>query len=264
MLKDASLNELKEFLDQKASQYERLDFIENDPISIPHRYSKKEDIEIAAFFAAILAWGQRVTIINKCSQLMSLMDDAPHDFIMNHRDADLSPFVDFKHRTFNATDTLYFLSALKMIYQDKGGLEQVFTEAIEDKDESVEPGLIHFNDLFFSLPDYPLRTHKHIANPKRKSSCKRLNMFLRWMVRSNARKVDFGLWSGIKTSQLICPLDVHVERIARRFSLIERKQRDWKTAIELTNNLKKMDAKDPVKYDFALFGMGVMEKTPFN
>lgn len=253
-------SELKEFLDQKYLEYNRPGFIDNDPISIPHQYSKKQDIEITAFWAAILAWGQRVTVINKCNELFSLMDNSPHDFIVNHSENDLKPFLRFKHRTFNATDTLYFITFLKWFYKSNNSLEKGFTSGMLSDDDNVEKGLIGFHNLFFSLDDHPHRTKKHIATPMRRAACKRINMFLRWMVRSDEQGVDFGLWKTIQPSQLICPCDLHVDRVARRFQLITRKQTDWTTAIELTTNLKKLDPYDPVKYDFALFGLGIEER----
>lgn len=260
MIATTSFDDLKGFLDLKVEQFNQPDFIENDPISIPHQYSKKQDIEITAFWAAVLAWGQRVTIISKCEELFQSMDNAPHDFILNHSEGDLKKFLGFKHRTFNATDTLYFIEFLKNFYKTHASLEVGFLSGINAQDDNVKNGLINFHDTFFSLPDAPERTKKHIATPARKSACKRLNMFLRWMVRKDDNGVDFGLWSEIQATQLICPCDVHVDRVARKLGLITRKQTDWQTAVELTNNLKKFDNQDPVKYDFALFGLGVEEK----
>ena len=235
-------------------------FIANDPVSIPHLFSRKQDIEIAGFWAAILAWGQRRTIINKCKELFHLMDNAPYDFITQHKEDDLKVFERFKHRTFNATDTLYFIAFFKWYYQQYESLETAFTQGLKPYDQHIESGLIDFHDLFFSLPDHPHRTRKHIATPARKSACKRINMFLRWMVRKDECGVDFGIWPNIKASQLVCPCDVHVDRVARRLGLISRQQTDWLAAVELTQNLRKFDAEDPVKYDFALFGLGVEEK----
>ncbi len=248
---------LKEFLDQKVVLYNRPDFIENDPVSIPHAFTKKQDIEIAGLFAAVLAWGQRKTIINKCRQLMAMMDNDPHEFILHHREKDLKPLLLFKHRTFNATDTLYFVEALKWYYQNHRSLEDAFYAG--DKVDTVEQGLNQFQELFFSLDDAPHRTRKHIPSPARKSTCKRLVMYLRWMVRDDDKGVDFGIWKKIKPSQLICPCDVHVDRVARRLKLIKRKQTDWQTALELTARLRALDPADPVKYDFALFGLGIEE-----
>ncbi len=252
--------DLKDFLDAKVDQYNRPRFIDNDPIVIPHQYSLKQDIEIVAFWAAILAWGQRITIINKCNELFGLMDNSPYDFILNHKDSDLKRFDNFKHRTFNTTDTLYFIEYLKTYYQQYGSLENAFTIGLKSSHENVEIGLINFRRQFFTLPFAPDRTKKHIATPERNSACKRINMFLRWMVRDDDNGVDFGLWKVIKPSQLVCPCDLHVDRVARKLGLIKRKQTDWQTATELTNNLKQLDPNDPVKYDFALFGLGIEEK----
>ncbi len=251
---------LKAFLELKYNQYNKTDFIGPDPVSIPHQYTKLQDIEIAGFWAAVLAWGQRKTIINKCNELFELMDHAPYDFIINHKESDLKRLVGFKHRTFNTTDTLYFIAFFNWFYNAYNSLEEAFTMSMGNNDEHIGNGLIGFHNLFFSLPDYPERTKKHIATPARKSACKRINMFLRWMVRQDDRGVDFGLWKKIKPSQLICPCDLHVDRVARKLGLITRKQTDWQTALELTDNLRQFDAEDPVKYDFALFGLGIEEK----
>lgn len=249
---------LKSFLDKKYRQYNEPGFIANDPICIPHLFTKKQDIEIMGFFASVLAWGQRVTIIKKCKELAELMDNSPYEFIRNHKEKDLKQFLNFKHRTFNATDTLYFIEFLHQFYLKNKSLENAFLTDRPTVD--VGPNLIAFHDRFFSLKEYPERTKKHISTPARKSACKRLNMYLRWMVRMDDSGVDFGLWKKIKPSQLICPCDVHVERVARKLGLIVRPQMDWLTAVELTENLRLFDAEDPVKYDFALFGMGVEEK----
>ncbi len=253
-----NLAELKSFLDERVEVYNQPGFIANDPISIPHSYSRKQDIEITAFFAAVLAWGQRVTIINKCNELFQLMDKAPYDFVVNHSLRDLRKFEKFKHRTFNATDCLYFIRVLRQHYKKHTSLESAFP--INKKDDHVGNSLIGFHQYFFSFEDHPPRTRKHIATPERKSACKRINMFLRWMVRNDNRGVDFGIWKSISPSQLVCPCDLHVERVARKLKLIRRKPLDWFTALELTAALKKFDPADPVKYDFALFGLGVEEK----
>jgi uncharacterized protein (TIGR02757 family) len=249
--------ELKAFLDEKVKLYNRPGFIESDPILIPHGYRKKQDIEIAGFFASVLAWGQRVTIIRKCKELLARMDNDPHQFILHHTESDLKSFQEFKHRTFNAIDTLYFIDFLKWYYTNHHSMEEAFKVSASDK--TIERGLTHFHNLFFSLPDHPHRTKKHIATPERKSSCKRLNMYLRWMVRRDTNGVDFGLWKSISPSQLVCPCDLHVDRVARKLKLIKRKPTDWQTALELTANLRKLDAADPIKYDFALFGLGIEE-----
>ncbi len=251
---------VKKQLENAYEKFNCPEFIENDPIGVPHRFSKLQDIEIAAFFAATFAWGMRKIIINKTNELLSLMDNTPYDFILNHQAKDLKPFLNFKHRTFQPDDTLYFIHFLKHFYTENDSLEHGFASFLKEEDEHIGPALAGFHNLFFSLPEALSRTKKHVATPVRKSTCKRLCMFLRWMVRNDNKGVDLGLWKQIKTSQLLCPLDVHVERIARRLKLIERKQVDWKTTLELSNNLKKFDANDPVKYDFALFGIGVLEK----
>ncbi len=250
--------DLKEFLDRKVLQYNQQGFIKNDPISIPHLFTKKQDIEISGLFAAVLAWGQRITIINKCKDLLERMDGSPHDFILHHRSRDLKRLVDFKHRTFNTTDLLYFVSFLKSYYKRHESLEALFLVA--SNESTVENGLINFHRQFFSLPDFPIRSKKHIATPERRSACKRINMFLRWMVRSDQQGVDFGIWKNISPRQLVCPCDLHVERVARKLQLIRSKPMNWQTALELTSQLRKFDPQDPVKYDFALFGLGIEEK----
>ena len=249
--------ELADFLDSKVEEYNQPYFIENDPISIPHGYSLKQDIEITGFWVSMMAWGQRKTIINKAKELFELMDNAPYDFIMNHTEADLEPFLSFKHRTFNATDTLHFIRFFKEYYANNESLESAFSQWMTKSDESVESGLVGFHDLFFSMEDSPKRTRKHIATPARKSACKRMNMFLRWMVRKDSKGVDFGIWNSIEPSQLVMPLDVHVEKVARHLGLLKRKPTDWQAALELTNKLRTLDPADPVKYDFALFGLGL-------
>ena len=249
-----------DFLNAMVVKYNRPEFIKNDPICIPHLFTKKQDIELMGFWAAVLAWGQRVTIINKCNQLIELMDESPFDFIKNHEDIDLKRFEKFKHRTFNYTDTLHFIRFFKWYYSTNKSLENAFFDSMKSEDSSIEKGLIGFHKLFFHFEDSPRRTIKHIPTPLRNSACKRLNMYLRWMVRKDEMGVDFGIWDQIKPSQLICPCDVHVDRVARKLGLINRKQTDWKTALELTDHLRMMDPYDPVKYDFALFGLGVEEK----
>lgn len=248
--------ELAAFLEAKVKEYNQPSFIPFDPISVPHRFSQKADIEIAAFFAAIFSWGNRATIIQKSTELMQRMDNAPSQFILQSQPADLQSLLHFKHRTFNPTDLLYFMEFLRFHYSRHPSLETAFTR----HGETMESMLNGFHHYFFSLESVPQRTRKHIACPERKSTCKRINMFLRWMVRRDTTGVDFGIWRKISPAQLICPIDLHVARVARRFSLIQRKQTDWQTAIELTEYLRTLDPQDPVKYDFALFGLGVMEK----
>jgi len=242
-------------------RYNRPAFIDADPISIPHRFSRLQDIEITAFWAAMLAWGQRKTIINKSLELIELMDGAPYDFILNHQEEDRKPFLSFKHRTFQPTDTLYFLEFFQQYYRRHHSLEDAFARHMQPEDENTEKALVGFHESFFALPYAPQRTRKHIATPTRKSTCKRLNMFLRWMVRQDDKGVDFGLWKRISPRQLLMPLDVHVDRVARKLGLLQRKQADWWAVLELTERLRQYDPKDPVKYDFALFGLGVLEKT---
>lgn len=252
-------HELKRFLDKKVREYNQPVFIDTDPISIPHSFSKKQDIEIAGFFAAVFSWGNRTTIINKSGELMMLMENSPYDFCIHHSDNDLKRLLAFKHRTFNATDLLYFITFFKMHYNKYNSLENAFTKWMNKKELTVENGLNGFYNYFFSLPDVPERTKKHIATPEKRSSCKRLNMFLRWMVRSDTKGVDFGIWKNISPAQLVCPVDVHVARIARELKLLHRRQIDWQAALDLTAFLRTLDKADPVKYDFALFGTGVME-----
>lgn len=250
-------DELKYLLEEKVQLYNQSGFIENDPISIPHLFTKKQDIEIAGFFAAIFSWGNRTTIINKSKELMNLMDNDPFLFITQHQPTELKPLLKFKHRTFNADDLLYFVEFLKQHYTNYPSLEDAFANGMNKQHKTVEEGLIGFRNYFFSL-EHLSRTEKHISSPLQKSTCKRLNMFLRWMVRKDSTGVDFGIWNKILPSQLICPVDVHVARVATRLNIIQRKQVDWQTALELTRFLKTLDENDPVKYDYALFGMGVM------
>ena len=249
---------LLEQLNGKVAEFNTKDFIKDDPISLPHRFNKIQDIEIIGFWVATLAWGRRSQIIKSGEKLLALMDNRPHDFICNHSELDRKPFLDFKHRTFQPDDTIYFLEWLQHFYTENDSLEDAFARHLSPDDTHIGPALTGFHELFFSLDTALDRTRKHVPTPKRNSSCKRLNMFLRWMVRPNDTGVDFGLWKRINTSQLLIPLDVHVERVARRLGLLERPQSDWKAVLELTENLRKLDAKDPVKYDFALFGMGVL------
>jgi len=251
---------LSDFFNSKVKEYNQPDFIKADPVCIPHLFTKKQDIEIAGLFASIFAWGNRTTIINKSRELMALMDHAPHDFVLHHTEKDLRKLKGFKHRTFNATDLLYFISFLQHHYTANSSLESAFTKWMSPQDETIEQALTGFYHYFFSLEHVPNRTRKHIASPEKNSSCKRLNMYLRWMVRSDNKGVDFGIWKKISPSQLICPVDVHVARVAKRFKLLDRKQVDWLAALELTSYLRQLDKKDPAKYDFALFGLGVMEK----
>ena len=261
-MEEKNLNNLKHFLDKKVEEFNNISFIKDDPVSLPHKFSKKQDIEIAGFFAAMFAWGIRKTIINKGTQLFQLMDNAPFDFCLHHSDNDLKKLEGFCHRTFNDTDLLYFISFFKFHFSKNKSLESAFfnKKTLSSETNIIENSLNYFNQYFFSLEDVPERTKKHVASPKKNSSCKRLNMFLRWMVRQDNKGVDFGIWKKIKPAELICPVDLHVARVSRRFNLIKRKQVDWMAAVELTEELKKFDKDDPVKYDFALFGLGILEK----
>lgn len=256
-MNNLNFNNIKNFLDEKVDFYNRPQFVENDPICIPHRFSKKQDIEIAGFFAAIFAWGQRKTIINKCIELNNRMDNSPYDFILNHQESDLKSLLNFKHRTFNDTDLLYTISFFKQHYLRYSSLESAF---FDTKNTNIEDALNYFNNYFFSLEDAPRRTQKHIPSPNRKSACKRLNMYLRWMVRNDNKGVDFGIWKSLKPKDLICPLDLHVERTAKKLGLLHRDKPDWQAAIELTQQLRMIDPEDPIKYDFALFGISIEEK----
>lgn len=253
------LAQIKKLLDSKRRLYNQPSFIKSDPISIPHQFTKQQDIEIAGLFAAVLAWGNRTTIINNCNKLMQWMDDAPHDFILNHKDTDLKAFLSFVHRTFNATDLLYFIHFLQWHYRQHDSLEDAFVPAKTYRQDTVEEALIHFHNYFFSI-EHPERTRKHIATPTRKSACKRINMYLRWMVRKDKHGVDFGIWKKIKPHQLICPLDVHVARVACRLGLTDNDKSNWQNAVRLTDALRKMNAKDPAIYDYALFGLGAEER----
>ena len=257
-------DEIHQLLDQKVKQYNHIEFIEKDPICIPHLFTKQQDIEIAGFFAAIFAWGNRTTIINKSKELLERMDNAPFAFCTQHQDKDLKKLLGFAHRTFNDTDLLYCIEFFKQHYSKNESLENAFfkNERIGSINNTiaVEKSLIHFQDYFFSLEDAPARTKKHISSPVSGSTCKRLNMFLRWMVRKDKQGVDFGIWKKIRPADLIMPIDVHVARVSRGLGIVKRMQTDWQTAIELTNYCRTLDPKDPVKYDFALFSLGVIEK----
>lgn len=255
-MKKAEKN-LKTLLDGYFHQFNQPGFIEEDPVSIPHSFETKQDIEIAGFFAATFAWGQRVTIINKTRELLTIMDNKPYDFILNHVEEDRDLFRSFKHRTFQFTDTLYFLDFLQRYYSQHESLEDAFL--LSDGSFDARSSLESFHHLFFDSPYAPQRTQKHLATPARKSTCKRLNMYLRWMCRKDSSGVDLGIWNRIPVDRLMIPLDVHVEKTARKLGLLHRKQRDWQAVEELTHALRKFDPLDPVKYDYALFGMSILE-----
>ena len=244
---------LKDFLDEKVDLYNRSTFIESDPISIPHSFSKKEDIEISAFITALIAWGQRKSIIKNGFYFMQLMQNDPFLFVKDASEKELNSLSKFVHRTFNGIDACELILALREIYQEENGFEKLFSMG-ENQMERIEFIHLHFDFLFQND-----RTIKHISSPAKGSAAKRINMFLRWMVRQDNRKVDFGIWNSIPMSQLICPLDVHSGNVGRKLGLLNRTQNDWQAAEELTASLRSMDANDPVKYDFALFGLGVFE-----
>lgn len=250
-----SSTEILELLETKYDEFNRVSFIDDDPISIPHLFKRKEDIEIAGFLSATIAWGQRKTIIKNAHQLVELMDMSPFDFVMQHNKKDLNRFDHFKHRTFNKIDICFFIQSLANIYQNHGGLETVFAKYPEDMQQNIA----HFKSIFFEI-EHPARTQKHVSDPLKNSSAKRLNMMLRWFCRKDKRGVDFGIWKNIDPKNLMIPLDVHSGNVARKLGLLKRTQNDWKAVVELTDNLKKFDEKDPIKYDFSLFGLGVFEK----
>ncbi|TBW29063.1 TIGR02757 family protein [Gramella sp. KN1008] len=251
--------ELKEFLDTKVEIYNTPEFIESDPVKIPHLFQKKEDIEIAGFLTATIAWGNRKSILKNAERLMKLMDMSPYDFVINHDDRDLEDLNSFVHRTFNATDLKYFIRALKNIYIKYEGPEAIFQQY--SNQENLQPAIHHFKSIFFELP-HEKRTEKHVSDPLKNSAAKRINMYLRWMVRREG-DVDFGIWKSLSPALLSCPLDVHSGNIARKLGLLKRKMNDAKALAELDKNLRKMDSEDPVKYDYALFGLGVFEKGMF-
>ncbi|MES2804492.1 TIGR02757 family protein [Flavobacterium sp. 11] len=250
-------SELKSFLDEKVVQYNTLDFIESDPVQIPHLFSQKEDIEIAGFLSATIAWGNRKMIIKNSHKMMDLMGNAPYDFVMSHSENDLERLENFVHRTFNGQDFASFIRSLKNIYENHDGLESVYAKNQELK--TMQNSISEFKKTFFEIP-HQSRTQKHISDPLNNSAAKRINMYLRWMVRQDTKGVDLGIWKTISPASLSCPLDVHSGNVARKLGLLTRKQNDGKALAELDLKLREFDANDPVKYDFALFGLGVFEK----
>lgn len=250
-------NSVGRWLEQQVKIFNTPDFISEDPISVPHRFTRLQDIEIAGLFAAIMSWGQRLTIRRKANELMDLMESSPYQFILEHKEKDRKVFLHFKHRTFQPDDVIFLVSVLQKFYASHHSLEDAFAGFMSAEDEDVFQGLKGFHEMIFSQEFVMERTRKHISTPVRKSGCKRLNMFLRWMVRSDDQGVDFGLWKKISPAQLVMPLDLHVGRVARQMGLLDRQVNDWQAAIELTNRLKQFDPADPVKYDFALFGAGI-------
>jgi uncharacterized protein (TIGR02757 family) len=246
--------ELREFLDAKAEQYETSAFLDDDPVQIPHRFSLPQDQEIIGLLSATIAWGNRKSIIRSALRICALMDEAPYQFVMEHQETDLKRMEGFVHRTFQADDLRFFIQGLRQLYLNAPSLETAFYHP-----EGMAAGIEKFRREMFKTP-HAQRSEKHISSPAKNSAAKRLNMYLRWMVRSNQKGVDFGLWQQIKPADLYCPLDVHSGRAARKLGLLKRKANDWKAAEELRLSLVKLDPQDPVKYDFALFGLGVFEK----
>lgn len=251
------INEIKELLDQKFLEFNQEEFIKTDPIQIPRMFSDEKNIEISGFLAATIAWGNRKMIINNSKKLMQLIDNSPIDFVLNHTPKDLKKLADFKHRTFNGEDAIFFIKSLKNIYSNYGGLKSIFENSYS-KNQNIKDTINDFRKIFFEI-DHPKRTTKHVANVEKKSAAKRINMYLRWMARKDNNGVDFGIWD-IPSSALMMPLDVHSGNVSRKLGLLTRKQNDWPAVEELTNNLKQFDSADPVKYDFSLFGMGVFDK----
>ena len=248
--------DLKSFLDEKVLQYNTLDFIESDPVQIPHLFSQKEDIEISGFLSATIAWGNRKMIIKNSHRMMDLMGNAPYDFVMSHSETDLERLENFVHRTFNGQDFTSFIKSLKHIYKNHNGLEAVFS--VNQEVHSMQKSIHEFKKIFFEIP-HQYRTQKHISDPLNNSAAKRINMYLRWMIRQDNKGVDLGIWKNISPALLSCPLDVHSGNVARKLGILTRKQNDGKALTELDLKLREFDVEDPVKYDFALFGLGVFE-----
>ncbi len=249
--------DLKELLERKYNQYNNISFIETDPVSIPHKFSRKEDIEISGFLVSVISWGNRIAILKSANLMMDLMDSEPYNFIMGASEKEFKRFENFVYRTFNSDDMLFFIYSMRNVYKNRGGLEKIFEDSF-NKSGNVRDAISSVRFVLLET-EHLKRTEKHIANPVKGSAAKRINMFLRWMVRKDNNGVDFGLWKKIPVSSLMCPLDVHSGNVARKLGLLKRKQTDWKAVEELTDNLRKFDSEDPVKYDFALFGMGVFE-----
>ncbi|MGB3226346.1 MAG: TIGR02757 family protein [Saprospiraceae bacterium] len=256
--------QLKTYLEAQIEKFNSILFIPNDPISIPHQFQLKQDIEIIGFWIAVLSWGNRKSIIQSGSRLIAFMEGSPYQFILHHQEKDRQPFESFVHRTFNGEDAFYFLEFFQNYYRTNASLETAFSKGLSVDDLHVGKALIHFRKEFIAYTNPPRRTLKHISSPESNSRCKRLLMFLRWMVRKDNKGVDFGIWETIKTAQLLMPLDVHVEKIARKLGMLQRKQSDWKAVLELSSRCTELDPNDPVKYDFALFGLGLLEKEAFS
>ncbi|MBK8954624.1 MAG: TIGR02757 family protein [Saprospiraceae bacterium] len=264
LTKSPSNPDLKTYLDALVERFNQPGFIADDPISIPHRFTNKQDIEISALWTALIAWGQRKTILQNASQLMEWMDGCPHQFVLQHQETDRKKFLKFKHRTFNGEDAICFLEYFQHYYRENDSLETAFSKGLQKTELHVGPALVHFKADFRNRVPHAGRTLKHIASPETGSRCKRLLMFLRWMVRRDKAGVDFGIWSNISPAQLLLPLDVHVEQSARKLGLLSRKQADWKAVLELSAHCRTLNPSDPACYDFALFGLGLEQKPNFN
>ncbi|MCB9202434.1 MAG: TIGR02757 family protein [Flavobacteriales bacterium] len=251
--------DVKDFLLEKAHLYNHIDFIENDPIQIPHKFAKKEDIEISAFLTSTIAWGNRKNIIRSAEKMMNYMDNSPFQFVMEHKESDFKKMPESIHRTFKKEDFVYFIQSLKSLYKKHESLESIFLIKTDKSNQNLKENITTFWTHFFKL-NYNQRTEKHIGNPNKNSACKKINMFLRWMVRKDNKGVDFGLWNRIPMSMLSCPLDVHSGRVAREYEILKRTQNDWKAVEELDYNLREINSEDPVLLDYALFGLGVSMK----
>jgi uncharacterized protein (TIGR02757 family) len=252
-----NFSELKDFLDEKADIYNNLEFIQDDPIQIPHRFSLKQDVEIAGFLSATISWGNRKSIIKSAEKMLDIMGNSPYDFVMNYSENDLNSIKDKSiHRTFNGEDFAYFIKQFNKIYKENESLENLFL--INENESNFQHSIERFRQNFLGVEKH--RTHKHVSSPYKNSSSKRIIMFLRWMTRKDNRGVDFGIWKNIDQKFLSIPLDVHTGNISRKLGLISRTQNDWKTVEELDVVIRKFDETDPAKYDFALFGLGVTKE----
>lgn len=247
--------ELKELLERLCDKYNRPEFIEGDPISVPHRYAGRADREVAGFFAATIAWGNRKAIVTSGHRMMRCMDDAPADFVRNASERELAALSAYVHRTFNGGDLRDFVLALRRMQELYGGIGAFF-ESRYEATRSIPAVFAEFRREFFAC-DHAPRCEKHLSSVEKGAACKRLCMYLRWMVRRDDRGVDFGEWTRIPMSALYIPLDVHAGNMARALGLLARRQNDWRAVEEVTRALRGFDAADPVRYDFSLFGAGI-------
>lgn len=253
--------EVKEYLDALCLKYNCAEFIDQDPVSVPHRYTRPEDVEIAGFLAATIAWGRRPLIVRNAMRMMELMDDAPYQYVTQSAASDWTTLMPFVHRTFNGGDFVYFVRALQYIYLSQGGLGGFFRASYR-RHETLRAVLSEFWQLFFSPELEPRSAHtRHLSSVDKGAACKRLNMYLKWMVRSDRNGVDFGLWNdAIPSSALYLPLDVHTANTSRALGLLGRRQNDWRAVEEITSVLRDFDAADPVRYDYALFCAGIYKE----